>query len=205
MDQGMATTGGPGAKRELRASMMRLLRGFGEDECALRGVWVADKLSQTAVWRTADVLLVFLSMPHELDTAPLIRAARTGCKRVAVPLIQGTGIRFLLLPEDPQDLPRDRWGIPVPHATWPVLDLGRAAAPLVAAPGLAFDRSGNRLGRGGGFYDRFLLRARGEARGLVAIGVCFSEQLVAAVPHAGNDQRLDGIATDREVVMVAGA
>ena len=82
-----------------------------------------------------------------------------------------------------------------------LLDLARAGRVLVAAPGLAFDREGNRLGRGKGYYDRFLARARAAAAGVSVIGVCLTEQLVTAVPHGERDQRLDGIVTENETII----
>ncbi len=81
------------------------------------------------------------------------------------------------------------------------MDPSRAARPLVAAPGLAFDRDGNRLGRGKGYYDRFLLDARRVSPAIAVIAVCFSFQLVEAVPHGPSDQRVDGIVTDTETIM----
>jgi 5-formyltetrahydrofolate cyclo-ligase len=68
-------------------------------------------------------------------------------------------------------------------------------------PGLAFDRAGNRLGRGKGYYDRFLVRARRGGPGLAAIGVCLAGQLVAEVPHSALDQRVDGVVTDAETLL----
>ncbi len=71
----------------------------------------------------------------------------------------------------------------------------------MTAPGLAFDRHGNRLGRGKGYYDRFLTRARADWPGLVALGICFSGQLVDAVPYGSRDRPVDGVVTEETVVM----
>jgi 5-formyltetrahydrofolate cyclo-ligase len=68
---------------------------------------------------------------------------------------------------------------------------------VVVAPGLAFDREGNRLGYGGGHYDRFLDRLGDAAR--VVIG--FHAQLVGSVPSGPNDRRVDLIVTDHETVI----
>jgi 5-formyltetrahydrofolate cyclo-ligase len=190
-------------KRDLRAAMMALIKGFEPDDLRQRSRLIAARLAETDAWRDADTVLAFLSMPRELETAGLIAAARAEGKHVAVPLIEGEEIRFLVVQSDPADLPRDRWGIPVPDPAWPGLDLARAARTLVAAPGLAFDRQGNRLGRGKGYYDRFLTRARRQARHIDVIGLCLSEQLVDAVPHDERDQPLDGIVTERETVLIA--
>lgn len=165
---------------------------------------VARRLSASEPWERSRLLLCFLSLPGELDTAPLIAAARADGKTVAVPRIEGSSIDFRLLVGDPSALPRDRWGIPVPDPAWPAVALSPGAPVLVAAPGLAFDRRGNRLGRGGGYYDGFLRTARSDpALSLAVIGVCLSVQLVAEAPHDERDEKVDGVATEDELILRA--
>jgi 5-formyltetrahydrofolate cyclo-ligase len=188
-------------KAEMRRHMTRILAGIGDGDLRERSGRVADRFARTDAWNGAGTVLCFLSMPHELRTGTLIARARAGGKRVAVPRIEGDDIRFLLMPAEARHLARDTWGIPVPGADWPALALARADRVLVAAPGLAFDREGNRLGRGKGYYDRFLAHARSEIPGLTVIGVCLSEQLVTEVPHGETDQRLDGIVTENETIL----
>ena len=195
----------------MRKTMTAYLGGLGPAEIEAWSTRIAEYLTATAEWRAADTVLCFLSMPHELDTTPLIAAARAWKKTVAVPLMEAGEIRFVVLPpgagghrrelaalrREPAALARDRWGIPVPDPAWPAIDLARAARPLVAAPGLAFDRLGNRLGRGKGYYDRYLKRARAGARDLIALGICFSGQVLEEVPHGADDQRVDGVVTEK--------
>ena len=191
-------------KAELRRSMKRALAGIGPGLIAEASAAVARRLSASEAWKGSRLLLCFLSMPGELDTAPLITAALADGKTVAVPRVEGSSIEFRLLASDPRALPRDRWGIPVPDPAWPAADLRSGAPVLVVTPGLAFDRRGNRLGRGGGYYDGFLRTARGDpALSLAAIGVCLSVQLVAEAPHDERDERVDGVATDEELILRA--
>jgi len=190
-------------KLELRAVMKRLLAGIDAVDFAERSSAVARRLALTGAWGRADTVLCFLSMPHELDTAGVILAARARGKAVAVPRIEQEDIRFVIMPPDAGGLRRDAWGIPEPDPAWMPLDLARAGYLLVAAPGLAFDRQGNRLGRGKGYYDRFLGGARRAAQSIIALGICLSEQLVDAVPHGERDQRLDGIVTEKETILIA--
>ena len=64
---------------------------------------------------------------------------------------------------------------------------------IVVVPGLAFTRDGQRLGQGGGYYDRFLPKLRLDC---VTAGVCFREQIVSAVPAEIHDQRVRRVVTD---------
>jgi 5-formyltetrahydrofolate cyclo-ligase len=188
-------------KPELRRAMQEFLGSMSLRDLADRSGKAAGRLQGTVAWIRMDTLLTFLSMPHEIATDGMIRAADGGGKAVAVPRIEGADIRFLVMPPGAPLPPRDRWGIPVPDPSWPSLDLARAGRILVAAPGLAFDRTGNRLGRGRGFYDRFLARARAAGTRLVVIGICFSEQLVDEVPRTEADQAVDGVVTDTETIL----
>ena len=188
-------------KPELRRVMQGFLESLSPADLEDRSAKVARRLQETGAWMWMDVLLSFLSMPREIGTQAMIRAARAGGKSVAVPRIEGNDIRFLVMPPGVPTPPRDRWGIPVPDLSWPALDLARAGRILVSAPGLAFDRSGNRLGRGKGYYDRFLSRARAAGARLVVIGICFSDQLLDEVPRAGTDQAVDGVVTESETLL----
>lgn len=186
----------------MRAAMKRCLSRIDAADMTERSAAVARRLALTEAWNRADTVLCFLSMPHELDTAALISGARARGKTVAVPRIEENDIRFVVMPPDAGELPRDAWGIPEPDPAWLPLDLARAASVLIAVPGLAFDRQGNRLGRGKGYYDRFLAKARRAAKSITALGVCFSEQLVDAVPHGERDERLDGAVTERDTILL---
>jgi 5-formyltetrahydrofolate cyclo-ligase len=188
-------------KAEMRRAMQRVLDTMSGDELADRSARVSRRLEETGAWAWMDVLLSFLSMPREIATGAMIAAARAAARPVAVPRIESGDIRFLVMPADAPPPPRDRWGIPIPSASWPPLDPARAGRILVAAPGLAFDRRGNRLGRGKGYYDRFLSRARASGARVLVIGVCFEDQLVDEVPHTDQDQRMDGVVTERQTLM----
>jgi|GEM_PF-751383 len=80
-----------------------------------------------------------------------------------------------------------------PHLTQAFCPTDSIAAILV--PGLAFSANGERLGRGAGFYDRFLVQNPAALR----IGIGFSEQVMNSIPHETFDQKLDIVLTDREV------
>jgi 5-formyltetrahydrofolate cyclo-ligase len=191
------------AKALLRVSCKAGLAAIGQGRRAEGSLKAAAMIESGTAYREARLVLVFLSMPAEIDTAPLISAALKAGKQVAVPRIEGDDIAFVELDERWRGWPRDRWDIPVPPDSAPVLTTDAiASTPVVAlVPGLAFDARGGRLGRGKGYYDRFLsamFRGRSAhpaaASPFCAIGYGFSEQLVASVPMDRRDVPLDALA-----------
>ncbi|OHD16741.1 MAG: 5-formyltetrahydrofolate cyclo-ligase [Spirochaetes bacterium GWB1_59_5] len=190
-------------KARLRASAKALLAAMSKTERAEASVRAATEAQAAAGWGGASLVLAFLSMSTEIDTSPVIEAALTSGKRVAVPRIGGGEIAFVELPLGWRDWPRDRWDIPAPPeplAPLPFDDI--ATVPTLAlVPGLAFDRAGGRLGRGKGYYDRFLsgvaaARERlGRAAGdFSAVAYGYRVQLVDLVPTDERDRPLDGLA-----------
>lgn len=186
----------------MRRSMKARLAEIAPELLAAGSAAVARRLAACPAWQRAGLVLCFLSMPGELDTAPIITAAGQAGKIIAVPRIEAGVISFRLIGSDPAALPRDRWGIPIPDPSWPEARLSGGAEVLVVTPGLAFDRRGNRLGRGGGYYDGFL-RATRAGSALTALGVCLSVQLVEDAPHDARDQKVDGIVTEEELILLA--
>jgi 5-formyltetrahydrofolate cyclo-ligase len=89
-------------------------------------------------------------------------------------------------------------GIPEPSAEEPTVSPDEV--DLFVVPGLLFDRSGNRLGRGGGHYDRLLGEARPDAN---RIGLCYAEQVIEVIPADRWDRPVDLVVTDREVIRVS--
>jgi len=180
-----------------------MLQRIDAPSIALRSERMAALLASTDEWHASTAILCFLSMPAEVDTGSLISRAKAEGKSVAVPRIKDGRLHFVLLGSDPGVLPRDSLGIPVPDARWPSFTPGRGGAKgvLVVVPGLAFDRGRNRLGRGGGYYDRFLREGRQDpSLGVMAIGVCFAEQIVETVPCDQADQPVDAVVTDIEIL-----
>jgi 5-formyltetrahydrofolate cyclo-ligase len=102
--------------------------------------------------------------------------------------------------ERESDLLPGRFGIPEPDGD----DGGQGEAvffELVVVPGMAFDRDGYRLGRGGGYYDRFLSAARFRA----AVGLAFAWQLLPELPRDPWDVPVGAVATEEGVIRAAGA
>jgi 5-formyltetrahydrofolate cyclo-ligase len=132
----------------------------------------------------------FSAIRDEIDPAPLLQSLGAAGYRLALPAMQGKGKPLLFRAWAPGDaMGSAQWGIAEPLADKPVLE-----PDVVLVPLLAFDARGYRLGYGGGFYDRTLLRLR-AAKPVVAVGIAYDELKVDAVPHLDYDQRLDWVLT----------
>ena len=154
-------------KKQLRREIRDRLSRLSAPERAARSAAVTARLVATGWWREAAVVLAFLPMPGELETWELVRAAREQGKTVAVPRIDGEELVFHRLDRPDAPLVSGVFGIPEPAPSLPVFrpEEARLAPVLVVTPGLAFDGRFNRLGRGKGFYDRWLQRLRAAAAG----------------------------------------
>ncbi len=190
-------------KPALRTTAKALLAAMQPEARAKASARAASAARATPGWPAAELVLAFLSMPTEIDTGPVIEAALAEGKRVAVPRIESGDIAFVELPPEWRSWPRDRWDIPAPPASFNALthdDIAKVPT-LALVPGLAFDRAGGRLGRGKGYYDRFLAgvaAARGRlgraAGSFCAVAYGYESQLVELVPMDERDVPLDGLA-----------
>jgi 5-formyltetrahydrofolate cyclo-ligase len=137
----------------------------------------------------------FMPMKSEINPLPLMRRLAGAGARLALPVVAGRGRPLMLRAFAFGDaLAAGVWGIrePMPEAPEVVPD-------IVIAPLAAFDRSGHRIGYGAGYYDLTIAGLR-AGKAVVAIGIAFSIQEIAAVPATPRDARLDLVLTEREVI-----
>ena len=134
----------------------------------------------------ARTILMYYSLPDEVDTHDAVNELVRRGKTVLLPrVIDGENMEIRIY-EKPEDLQEGSYGIMEPTGK-PFTDY--AVIDVAVVPGMAFDGSGRRLGRGKGYYDRFLPKAVNACK----IGVCFGFQKLEAVPADGNDVRMDRI------------
>lgn len=163
---------------------------------------ISEKARHAPCWNNADTILVFLSMQEEVETGFIIQAGLNAGKTVGVPSISGREIIFHEIGCIDPECVINRYGIREPDPEYPVIDSGARQRNriLVFTPGLAFDRNLSRLGRGSGFYDRFIRRIRVSKQDNVSFcGICFTEQLIEEVPVSCYDEKVDAVITDSDV------
>jgi 5-formyltetrahydrofolate cyclo-ligase len=175
----------------LRLHYREAVRGMSVAQRKAGARAVAESVARLPEFRRARVLGLFLSLPFEIDTAPLVALAQRAGKTVAVPVVfPETGrMTFAALHEGKPRLKKNVYGILEPvHPAW-VEEMD-----LVVVPGAAFTSRGDRLGAGAGYYDRFLAK---HPR-LKTVGVCFNVQRAVRLPWAEHDRRVDVVVTPSE-------
>jgi 5-formyltetrahydrofolate cyclo-ligase len=161
-----------------------------------------DRVRVEHAWTAARTILAFHPLPEEVDVGPLLEEALAAGRGVWLPRVAGDHLTFHRITELSSVTERHALGMSEPPSSLPAFDAALASRPiLVLTPGLAFDRRGARLGRGRGYYDRFLHSLRGMAGGAChALAVGYDEQLIEHVPFDATDEAVDTIVTDRETV-----
>ncbi len=180
-------------KRRLRTLIKSRIAAMSDERRTKESIEAARHIEENPRYRAARTVLLFHSLPDEPDTHELIRhAAQT--KAVLLPAVKADGtleIRRYCGTDD--TLRAGAYGIQEPQGgvftTFEEID-------FIAVPGRAFSRSGSRIGRGAGYYDRFL--SQPQLARAYKCGVCFSVQVAEDVPAGRHDIRMDEVVFPEE-------
>jgi len=137
----------------------------------------------------------FMPLKSEINPLPLMRKLHAAGARLALPVVAGRGKPLIMRAYAiGEPLAAGVWGIREPKADAPEVEPDILLVPL-----LAFDRKGNRIGYGAGYYDMTINRLRG-LKAIVAVGIAYAAQEVPEVPVTPRDARLDLVLTERDVI-----
>ena len=170
-------------KKALRREIREKKRAMTEEEIVDRSEKLGQLFVQSEAYRKAKTVYGYLPYNQEVRTVPMLEQALRDGKRVAVPKIYGDTMKFLYL-DDLSRVEKNDMGIPEPIDDTPVADDKTA---LVLMPGLAFTKQGDRMGYGGGFYDRFLA----EEPDHPTLALCYEFQMVDSLPTEEFDIPVD--------------
>ncbi len=180
-------------RAEIRAAKRRQRAALSPAEQAEKSASIVQRLLTLQDLQRASNIFLYRAVPGEVSLAGLKEAAR-GPKHWLYPLCFGEGRMEALLPDDENAWKEGSFGI-----LEPLLERSRQWEPeaidLVLVPLVAFDRALNRIGMGGGYYDRYLLRCPQALH----IGVAFEIQYCPDIPIEPWDQKLDLIVTERSI------
>lgn len=140
-------------KNELRVFCRKLIKATPQEKFALWGEKMLLQILQTEHWKAASTVFIYVSLPSEADTSKFILKALKGGKRLCVPKITGDGTMEAVQIESIAQLQKGKFGIPEPIDGCKIIH--KSEIDLAIMPCMAADENGNRLGKGGGYYDRF--------------------------------------------------
>jgi 5-formyltetrahydrofolate cyclo-ligase len=181
-------------KAQLRAEALARRDAMAAAERKAAAETIAARKFPVDVPRGA-VVSGFMPMKSEINPLPLLRRLAADGAALALPVVAGRGKPLIMRAwQFGAALEAGVWGISQPNANAPEVDPDILIVPLAA-----FDRSGQRIGYGAGYYDMTINRLRG-IKPVTAIGIAFAAQEIGQVPTTDRDARLDLVLTEREVI-----
>lgn len=198
-------------KRALRKEIRGRLKALTPELIQEQSLQVWSHLFQMKDYKEAKSISVFLSMATEISTESLLLDACRRGKTIYVPQVgknfEQADMEMIRIPYDTRSeelfyksWPRNKWNIPEPPSEM-VLELAKPGdIDLIVIPGLAFDRKGDRLGQGKGYYDRFIARFSESKPTLVAVALAC--QQVDAIPVGPYDQSMDHVIFPDRVITI---
>ena len=178
-------------KKQIRKQIFAARKAHTDAQIEEWSRMIADRVTTLPEYKDAKRILAYADYNHEVMTGFIIEAAWRDGKEVAVPKVVGQDMVFYKLTDFAQ-LEKGYFGIPEPREDGQVVSWEEA---MMVMPGVAFDVNCNRVGYGGGFYDRFLEKHPKIQR--VAVG--FSFQMLPEVPTEPTDIRPQVIVTEEQV------
>lgn len=188
------------SKGELRKSVLKARSSLTLVQVAEKSARILERLLGLDEYKKASTLMAYLDFRNEAQTGELVQAAMAAGKKVAVPVTDIANKRLTpsLLLDYPGDLHAGAWDIPEPKPEC-LRPLEPQELDLVIVPGVAFDEKGNRLGYGGGFYDRFLPRTRPDT---LFIALAFELQVRPEVYPGSHDVPMHLLLTEDRIIRI---
>ena len=185
-------------KAQLRRELQNCLLSITSEQRNEKSRKACQNLVSIPQFQSASTVMMFLSLPHEVDTSEAILNAWQLGKAVAVPKVSWQQRHMIAVQINSLEtgILTEASGLQNPIAGVPV---AFEEIDLVVTPGLGFDKKGNRLGRGGSYYDRFFANTELKAS---RCGFGFEEQLVEKIPVAEHDEPVDIVVTEKEIIYI---
>lgn len=182
-------------KKELRTKLRSVMASVPPEVIQERSRAAARHLFHEPEYKGCEIMMVYLSLPQEADTTAIVLQAWQDHKKIVAPQVSWESRQMIPIEIKnlDEDVASNQLGLREPIRGQPIpIQL----IDLVIVPGLAFDPFGNRLGRGRGFYDRFLAKPEFKGR---ACGFSLEEQLVGSIPAGPHDMKVHMLATEKGI------
>jgi len=185
-------------KQELRQKLLRQLLSLAQEEIKRRSKNVEKKLSSLPIYKESKVIMVYYPLKGEVDILEEIRKTIKE-KRFCFPVmdLKANTLRAYEVRDLDQDFIPGPFGVMEPDIK-KTKEVGIDEIDMVIVPGLGFDKQKNRLGRGGGFYDRFLKEITPSIK---SVALAFKFQILENLPiNLPTDQKVDTIVSEDFIV-----
>lgn len=185
-------------KQEIRTQVEEKLEALPKKERTEKYGLIEKQLFGFANFREAEVTLLYINHPHEVDTANILKRCSESTKDIVLPLFNGdhNGTKLYKITDIAKDLKSGPNNIlePNPDRCKPVpID----DVDIALIPGIAFDEKGGRLGIGNGRYDRIISKLPITAR---KVACATEDQMTQLVPMESHDKYVDIIITDKRII-----
>ena len=182
-------------KTEVRKSCLMRRAALGEQDKQSSSLIIQQRLLDSLDFQKAQTVMLFLNFRDEVETTAIAEAVLARKKRLVLPRCAPKGV---ILPLEVSNLALDlesgAWGIREPKLT--NAEVNPLEIDLVVVPGAGFDLQGNRLGYGGGYYDRFFERLRAS---VPKVALSFECQIIGQVPVDEHDVKMTKLITEKMV------
>ena len=178
-------------KSMIRRAMIEKRRALSETEQIRLSGLAAARVFMLPAYKNAELVFLYAAINGEVDIAPIAEKALADGKQIAYPVCRKDGqMDFYRISSLNELSPQGPYRIPEPPACLETLVTPSSTqSSLMIVPGVAFDRERNRLGYGGGYYDRYLAKHREKIACIAAIAYPF--QMVSGLPAGDHDQKPD--------------
>jgi 5-formyltetrahydrofolate cyclo-ligase len=178
-------------KKELRRQIRSLKKNYTPEQLKEQSEMIMKQLEAYPPFRKAQTVMLYAALPDEVQTAPFIEAWRH-TKKIVLPTVEGDDIVPVELTDNCGMKEGDF------HIMEPENVPYKGTFDLIVVPGMAFDEEGHRLGRGKGYYDRFLAKHPDVA----TVGICFGFQFLESIPTEPHDRNMDRVLTGQSELLV---
>lgn len=179
------------SKSQMRSEFLTIRNSI---KTELKEKWdkeIYDNLINSQEYKTSKYIFIYVSVKNEVNTIPIINKALSDNKIVAVPkVIPQQKIMSARIIENIDSLVSGYYGIPEPSLEAEIME--PSIIDLIVIPGVAFDKTGGRLGYGGGYYDKYLKEEIKAHR----VGICYLCQLADRIPLEENDKLVSKLITN---------
>ena len=184
-------------KNHMRKSILALREALKPEEISIKSHKIFQRLIGTSMYTESNNIFTYLNFRNEVKTDIIINHALLNNKKIYIPLCNNS-IKEIVLCEmnDWNDLKPNKMGILEPISET-IKIVNRKLVDMTIVPGAVFDRQGNRIGYGAGYYDKFFSSLKND---ILKIGICYSFQIVESISSSPHDVPMDYIITENEII-----